>query len=65
MDHTSERNKAFLRLSLPVMLKQAIFDNLSDYVELVKEPNNLRLSIKNRRIIDADDLAKVIIAFFH
>jgi hypothetical protein len=64
MDQTAERNKAFLRLSLPVMLKQAIFDNLSDYVELVKEPNNMRISIKNRRIIDADDLANVIIAFF-
>ncbi len=64
MDQTAERNKAFLRLSLPVMLKQAIFDNLSDYVELVKEPNSMRISIKNRRIIDADDLAKLIIAFF-
>ena len=65
MDQTAERNKAFLRLSLPVMLKQAIFDNLSDYVELVKEPNGMRLSIKNRRIIEAEDLANVILAFFH
>ena len=65
MDQTAERNKAFLRLSLPVMLKHAIFENLSDYVELVKEPNNMRISIKNRRIVDADDLANVIIAFFH
>ena len=64
MDHTAERNKAFLRLSLPVMLKQAIYDNLADYVELVKEPNAIRCVIKNRRIVNADDLANVITAFF-
>ena len=64
MDQTAERNKAFLRLSLPVMLKQAIFDNFSDYIEIVKEPNAIRLVIKNRRIIDAEDLANVITTFF-
>ena len=64
MDQTAERNKAFLRLSLPVMLKQAIFDNLSDYIEILKESNGLRLNIKNRRTIEAEDLAKVILAFF-
>ncbi|MHA1513796.1 MAG: hypothetical protein ACTSRJ_07050, partial [Candidatus Hodarchaeales archaeon] len=57
VDQTAERNKAFLRLSLPVMLKQAIFDNFSNYVEVVKEPNVIRCVIKNRRIIDAEDLA--------
>ena len=65
MDQTAERNKAFLRLSLPVMLKQAIFDNFADFVELVKEPNAMKVVIKNRRVIDADDVAKVIIGFFH
>jgi len=65
MDQTAERNKAFLRLSLPVMLKQAIFDNLSDYVELVKEQNCMRFIIKNRQIIEAEDLANLIFAFFH
>jgi hypothetical protein len=64
MDQTAERNKAFLRLSLPVMLKQAIFDNFSNYVEVVKEPNVIRCVIKNRRIIDAEDLANVITKFF-
>ena len=64
MDQTAERNKAFLRLSLPVMLKQAIFDNFSNYVEIVKEPNVIRCVIKNRRIIDAEDLANVITTFF-
>jgi hypothetical protein len=65
MDQTAERNKAFLRLSLPVMLKQAIFEAFSDYVELVTEHNAMKLIIKNRRIIDSEDLANVIIAFFH
>jgi len=64
MEQTAERNKAFLRLSLPVMLKQAIYDNFSEYVEIVKEPNAMRLSIKNRRIVDAEDLANVISTFF-
>ena len=65
MDQTAERNKAFLRLSLPVMLKQAIFDNFSDYVELVKEPGSMKIIIKNRKVIAAEDIANVITAFFH
>lgn len=65
MDQTAERNKAFLRLSLPVMLKQAILDNLENYIEIIKEPNTIQLKIKDRKSISADSLADLILRFFH
>jgi len=65
MDQTAERNKAFLRLSLPVMLKQAIFENCSDYIDLEEEPNSIKLIVKDRQIVEAEDIADVIGAFFH
>ena len=65
MDQTAERNKAFLRLSLPVMLKQAILDNLENSVEIIKEPNTIQLKIRERKSISADSLADLILRFFH
>ncbi len=65
MDQTAERNKAFLRLSLPVMLKQAILDNLENCVEIIKEPNSIQLKIKDRKSISSDSLADLILRFFH
>ncbi|MHA2175785.1 MAG: hypothetical protein ACXACP_05590 [Candidatus Hodarchaeales archaeon] len=65
MEQTAERNKAFLRLSLPVMLKQAILDNLENCVEIIKEPNTIQLKIKDRKTISSDSLADTILRFFH
>ena len=65
MDQTAERNKAFLRLSLPVMLKQAILDNISDCVKFSKEANSITLSVDNRKEIEADTLADLIEKYFH
>ena len=60
MDQTAERNKAFLRLSLPVMLKQAILDNLVDFVDIIRESNTVQLKVKNRVEITAEALADLI-----
>jgi hypothetical protein len=60
MDQTAERNKAFLRLSLPVMLKQAIIDNLNDYVDIIRESNTVQLKVKNRVEISAEKIADLI-----
>jgi hypothetical protein len=65
MDQTAERNKAFLRLSLPVMLKQAILDNIADYVKFSSKANSISLSIEDRKEIEAEDLADLITKFFH
>jgi len=65
MDQTAERNKAFLRLSLPVMLKQAILDNITNCVEISTKPNSISLSVKDRKEIEAETLADLITKFFH
>ncbi len=64
MDQTAERNTAFLRLSLPVMLKQAILDNLEDYIDIIRESNTIQLKIKRRIKITAETLADLIENFF-
>jgi hypothetical protein len=65
MEQTAERNKAFLRLSLPVMLKQAILDNIADYVKFSTKANSISLSIEDRKEIEAETLADLITKFFH
>ncbi len=65
MDQTAERNKAFLRLSLPVMLKQAILDNIVEYVKFNNAANSISLSIESRKEVDAESLADLITKFFH
>ncbi len=65
MDQTAERNKAFLRLSLPVMLKQAILDNIKDFVQFSRKANAISLSINKRTEITAEALADLITKFFH
>ncbi len=65
MDQTAERNKAFLRLSLPVMLKQAILDNITDCVKFSKSSNSISLSIDKRKEIDSESLADLITKYFH
>ena len=64
MEQTAERNKAFLRLSLPVMLKQAILDNIEEYIEIIRESNTIQLKIKKRVEISAETLADLIEKFF-
>ncbi len=65
MEQTAERNKAFLRLSLPVMLKQAILDNIAAYVKFSTKANSISLSIEDRKEIEAETLADLITKFFH
>jgi hypothetical protein len=65
MDQTAERNKAFLRLSLPVMLKQAILDSISDCVKFSRESNSIKLTVNNRKEIKAEVLADFIMKSFH
>ncbi len=56
MAQTSERNKAFLRLTLPLMLKQALLENFSDFFEFEVGINSLKLLVKNRKSLNAEDL---------
>ena len=65
MEQTAERNKAFLRLSLPVMLKQAILDNINEFVQFSRKANAISLSINKRTEIEAEALADLITKFFH
>lgn len=59
MDQTAERNKAFLRLTLPLMLKQALLDNFKEYFSFETELNSIKLKITKRKNIDANDLMKL------
>lgn len=63
MDQTAERNKAFLRLTLPLMLKQALLENFSDYISFETELNSIKLKIKKRKSISAEDLAELALKY--
>jgi hypothetical protein len=60
MEQTSERNKAFLRLTLPLMLKQALLENFTEYFEIEIGVNSLKLSIKKRKTLNAEDLIEIV-----
>ncbi len=63
MDQTAERNKAFLRLTLPLMLKQALLENFSDYISFETELNSIKLKIIKRKSISAEDLADLTLKY--
>jgi hypothetical protein len=59
MDQTAERNKAFLRLTLPLMLKQALLENFTDFISIETELNSIKLKITKRKSIAANDLMEL------
>ncbi|MHA1968146.1 MAG: hypothetical protein ACW964_10135 [Candidatus Hodarchaeales archaeon] len=63
MDQTAERNKAFLRLTLPLMLKQALLENFSDYISFETDLNTIQLKINKRKSISAEELAILVLKF--
>ncbi|MFX1282036.1 MAG: hypothetical protein ACFFB5_00210 [Promethearchaeota archaeon] len=61
MDQTAERNKAFLRLTLPLMLKQALLENFTEYLQFEAENSELRLKIIKRKSLAVEDLLNLIL----
>ncbi|MFX0173946.1 MAG: hypothetical protein ACFE9L_18835, partial [Candidatus Hodarchaeota archaeon] len=55
MEQTAERNKAFLRLTLPLMLKQALLENFQEFFQFKPEVNQAKMEIQKRKIIPADE----------
>ncbi|MFX0211294.1 MAG: hypothetical protein ACFFDT_35260 [Candidatus Hodarchaeota archaeon] len=64
MDQTAERNKAFLRLTLPLMLKQALIESFTEYLQFEYENLELELKIIKRRSLSIDDLWDIIFKSF-
>ncbi|MFW9903899.1 MAG: hypothetical protein ACFFFH_06165 [Candidatus Thorarchaeota archaeon] len=64
MDQTAERNKAFLRLTLPLMLKQALFENFTDYFQFEYRNLELELKIIRRKTLAIKDLWDIIYKSF-
>jgi hypothetical protein len=64
MDQTAERNKAFLRLTLPLMLKQALLENFTDYLQFEYEDLEIELKIVKRKSLTIDDLWDIIFKSF-
>ena len=64
MDQTAERNKAFLRLTLPLMLKQALLENFSEYFQIESENLELELKILKRKSVAIEDLWDIIYKSF-
>ena len=65
MDQTAERNKSFLRLTLPLMLKQALLENYKEYIRFKPQTNEVKLEIIKRETLAADQLLKIIMKLFH
>ncbi|MFX0125540.1 MAG: hypothetical protein ACFFAE_18100 [Candidatus Hodarchaeota archaeon] len=65
MDQTAERNKAFLRLTLPLMLKQALFENFTEYLQFESQDSEFKLKIIKRKSLSIEDLWEVIYKFFN
>jgi hypothetical protein len=63
MDQTAERNKAFLRLTLPLMLKQALLENFADYISFEINTNSIQLNILKRKTIPANILMDLALKF--
>ncbi|MFX1505380.1 MAG: hypothetical protein ACFFDC_04610 [Promethearchaeota archaeon] len=64
MDQTAERNKAFLRLTLPLMLKQALIESFTEYLQFEYEDLELELKIVKRKSLSIDDLWDIIFKSF-
>jgi hypothetical protein len=64
MDQTAERNKAFLRLTLPLMLKQALLENFIEYFQFEFENLELELKILKRKSLMIEDLWDIIYKSF-
>lgn len=64
MDQTAERNKAFLRLTLPLMLKQALLDNFTEYLQFKAQESVIKLEIINRKTVPIEDLLELILKSF-
>lgn len=64
MDQTAERNKAFLRLTLPLMLKQALLENFTEYIQFDHQESEIKLKITKRKSIPIEDLGVVIVKSF-
>ncbi|UCE13772.1 MAG: hypothetical protein JSV04_01025 [Candidatus Heimdallarchaeota archaeon] len=64
MDQTAERNKAFLRLTLPLMLKQALLENFMDYIQFDHQESEIKLKIVKRKTLPVEDLGDVIVKSF-
>ncbi|MFX0183035.1 MAG: hypothetical protein ACFE95_08145 [Candidatus Hodarchaeota archaeon] len=63
MEQTAERNKAFLRLTLPLMLKQALLDNFGEYFQFVADVNSVKLVIQKRKTITAEEFLNLVVKF--
>lgn len=63
MDQTAERNKAFLRLTLPLMLKQALLENFADYISFEINTNSIQLNVLKRKTIPANMLMDLAFKF--
>ena len=63
MDQTAERNKAFLRLTLPLMLKQALLENFTDYLSFEINTNSIQLNVLKRKTIPANMLMDLAFKF--
>ncbi len=64
MDQTAERNKAFLRLTLPLMLKQALLENFKEYLQFETGNYELRLKIIKRKSLSVENLLNLILESF-
>lgn len=64
MDQTAERNKAFLRLTLPLMLKQALLDNFTEYLQFKAQESVIKLEIVKRKTVPIEDLLELILKSF-
>ena len=64
MDQTAERNKAFLRLTLPLMLKQALLENFTDHLQYESQDSEIKLKIIKRKNISIEDLLNLFVKFF-
>lgn len=60
MNQTSERNKAYLRLTLPLMAKQALIENYEEYFELERQENTVRIQINKRKSVPAKDFLEIV-----
>ncbi|MFX1248957.1 MAG: hypothetical protein ACFFBQ_16330 [Promethearchaeota archaeon] len=63
-EQTAERNKAFLRLTLPLMLKQALFENFSKYFQIECEDSKIELEIIKRKTLSTEELWDLIFKSF-
>jgi hypothetical protein len=64
MDQTAERNKAFLRLTLPLMLKQALLDNFTEYLQFKAQESVIKLEIVKRKTVPVENLLDLIMKSF-